>query len=376
MKKAINYIYIVFFLLCITLPFVLSDKEGGKISEGENRYLATAPDYFENGHLKLGGLREGTEEWINDNAYGREYFLKITDYINVHILGEKKNGVYYYGENNWIFLNQDWVINNYSNANALNDEEIRLLVEKYTGIQEYYKEKGIGVCTSVFPYKTDIYGEYFTNSVIKVNDESLLDIFINNLEQNESFNVDVPYDELMSYKNTDIQTYYASYDASHWNYYGAYIGYLSVMNNVKKDIPGLKILSEEDFYIEEVQVENEYAGKTYSDIDYSFTLKEGSHASLDMTFFESINYQSQDTWQSYRYYKNEDQTLPKAIIVGDSYVWMFMLPWISESFSELVFIHQLDVDNLDEMVSIINPDEIIYAGLTDTVYQSIMDTDY
>ncbi len=107
------------------------------------------------------------------------------------------------------------------------------------------------------------------------------------MERNDSFNVDVPYDELMSCKKNGIQAYYASYDASHWNYYGAYIGYLSVMNNVKKDISDLKILSEDDFNISQIQVEKEYAGKTYNDIDFSFAMKEESHASLDMTFFDN-----------------------------------------------------------------------------------------
>ena len=85
-------------------------------------------------------------------------------------------------------------------------------------------------------------------------------------------------------------------------------------------------------------------------------------ASEDAGFFDRINYTSKDIWKSYRYFSNTDTTLPKAILVGDSYVWQFLLQNMAESFSELVFIHYLDIDQVNSLATIIKPDVIILAG--------------
>jgi hypothetical protein len=76
-----------------------------------------------------------------------------------------------------------------------------------------------------------------------------------------------------------------------------------------------------------------------------------------------MQYVSQDPWRSYRYYKNSED-LPKAVIIGDSYIWMFMLENLAESFSELVFIHLTDINNLNNLISILNPDLVVFAGLS------------
>jgi hypothetical protein len=82
----------------------------------------------------------------------------------------------------------------------------------------------------------------------------------------------------------------------------------------------------------------------------------------DTGFFERINYTSKDTWKSYRYYKNSDASLPRAILVGDSYVWQFLLNNVAESFSELVFIHYLDLDQVNGLLTVIEPDVVMLMG--------------
>jgi hypothetical protein len=51
------------------------------------------------------------------------------------------------------------------------------------------------------------------------------------------------------------------------------------------------------------------------------------------------------------------------VIVGDSFIWEFLLPNLAESFSQLVFIHYDDMDNLNKIIAEINPDIVIQAGL-------------
>ena len=48
--------------------------------------------------------------------------------------------------------------------------------------------------------------------------------------------------------------------------------------------------------------------------------------------------------------------------MGDSYVWMFLLQNMAESFSELLFIHYLDLDQVYYLSTVIDPDVIILTG--------------
>ena len=116
-----------------------------------------------------------------------------------------------------------------------------------------------------------------------------------------------------------------------------------------------------------------YNWKEYVEEDLDYHVKNSQSEELP-DWFVSIGYQSSDQWNSYRYYKNEDETLPKILIVGDSYVWMFMLPWISESFSETVFIHKDDSENFVFMLETLEPDMVVYAGLQNCVREAITQT--
>ena len=57
------------------------------------------------------------------------------------------------------------------------------------------------------------------------------------------------------------------------------------------------------------------------------------------------------------------------MIVGDSFTWMFLLPNLSESFSELAFINVTDIDNLKTIIDKIKPDIVIEIGLDEEVYE-------
>lgn len=42
---------------------------------------------------------------------------------------------------------------------------------------------------------------------------------------------------------------------------------------------------------------------------------------------------------------------------------MFMLENLAESFSELVFIHYNDIDNLNQMIATVKPDIVLATGI-------------
>lgn len=359
-----NKVFVAAFLGILFLPLIFSDKEGGKRSADENRYLAAFPS------LKWHtGIRGELENWMNDNAGGREQLKKIYDTVNISLLKTPRDSSYFYADD-WMFTLNKSFLAFMQHSDVMDAEEQQAFVEAYENVQYALEDQGISFLTVIYPHKSEIYPEMFQGYIRPVNEESELDILEGIAQRNPQLPIQVTYDAFQEAKENGDLLYSKAYDGSHWNNQGAMLGYRLLMENIVCQMPEIRPLDETAFHITSIERRTERNGRIYSEQDLKYELKE-PRAALDMTWFDSIQYQSEDMWHSYRYYKNRDGTLPKILLVGDSYIWMFMLPWISESFSETVFIHQLDVKNLQQMIDLEEPDLVVFAGLHHTVESTI-----
>ncbi len=369
-SKKINIILILCFIIMITAPLLFVNRISGKVSESENRYLASFPKVFDETTGKIDAkFPTGFKAWLNDNIGFRSFFMNLNNKINFKWFNEinNSNNKVVIGKDNWLFLMNDSSLADVQNANLLSQEQIDFYKNRYSEITKYFKSLGTDLSITVFPQKSNMYSEYLPDNILRINNESLIDEMKDKFEGNDNFDLNVPSDVLRKAKESRV-IYSKAYDQSHWNNYGGFIGYTEIMKQAKKHIPNLKILTEDDFNITPYEKDTVLDGSKFTtETDYDFKLKSEPTASSDKSFFDKINYKSNDPWKSYNYFVNKDKTLPKAIVVGDSYVWMFMLNNMAESFSQLVFIHQLDIGNLNKIYSEVKPDIIIGAGLDNTV---------
>ena len=367
MKKFINILFILGFLVSIYLPLIFTDKIGGKISTNENRYLAKFPQIITPNNKLAAGIRSGIENWISDNIGGRGRLYSLKTKIDVFLFNLSPVVNVLFGKDGWIYLMYDGNIKRVQNLITPNFEQIEILKKKLEEITNYFQKKDIYFFSVVMPYKTDIYPEYLPNSILQVGERSFIEVFYQEFTNNSNFTLRVPLKELEEEKKKRY-VYSKAYDSSHWNNYGAFIGYTVIINEAQSQIPEIMYYGLDDFYITEFIRETYQAGRIYTtEIDYDFTLKQERTAAKNQNFFneffDNTNYISKDPWRSYQYYENSNNYLPRAIIVGDSYIWMFMLENIAESFSELVFIHFNDIEYLNVLIDMILPDLVIFSGL-------------
>lgn len=363
MKKRTLYFLLAWGLI-LSLPLVFSDKVGGAISPEENRYLAAFPK------LSLhSGLPSEVESWINDNAGGRMTLKNLWNDVNINVLNSPRNTENFYIDD-WVFLCNDTVLAYLQHSDAMSEEQQASFLASYENIRQYLEQKEIHMGSMVFPHKAQLYEEKFQDYITPLQPQSQLQILETMAQAHPELHMNVLYEEMDQKKQEGAQFYYKAYDASHWNNQGAFFGYQALMENVREAIPDIKILMEEDLRVETVQKEKVYNQRTYAETDLDYIIDVPT-ASENPDWFASIGFQSADMWNSYRYYQNQDGSLPKLLIVGDSYVWMFMMPWLAESFSETVFIHQLDSGNFLQVVDALNPDAVIFAGLQNCVDASI-----
>jgi alginate O-acetyltransferase complex protein AlgJ len=357
-----NLLIIFLFIIAVTLPVFFSAR-GGTISTLENRYLASFPDIFSSGLRLNPGVKAGLENWLNDNVGGRELALSINRLISYKVFHVFPERDVVEGKDGWLYLIPDYDILNYTNASIPTAQHVEWLMNRFSSLTSIFQKRGIKFTIMTWPTKYSLYPENFPNTLVKVNSETAIEEYDRELTGNPNFDYRTPLKILTAGKQSQA-VYSKAADRSHWNQFGAFLGYTALMQQARDHLPGLKILTEENFTITPVmKITSLPWGFTTREEDTQYDIKGGFHAVSDLSFFDTFSFSSNDPWRSYNYYKNTDSSLPKAIIVGDSYIWLFLLPDISESFSELVFIHFMDMNALDSIIEIIKPDIVIMAGL-------------
>jgi hypothetical protein len=367
--RIIDNILIVFFVFSISIPLLRSNFIGGMISSTENRILASFPRLKDSNGKFDNEFRGKFETWLNDNIGFRNRFFNIKYFIDLTFFqstypNEK------IGKDKWLFLLPPENIRRAQNNDLYTSDQMTFFANRFTEITSYYKTMGIEFCMMAFPHKLQIYSEYLPDTILKVNEKSAIEHAKENLEKNPNFDFQVSIQPFIDAKESMLICSKAV-DNAHWNNYGAFIGYTLLMNQVKEHIEDIRILTEDDFNIIPFERNTYRAGKLFtSEIDYKFEFKKPISAESKKSYLFELGFQSIDRYKSYNFYMNKDGSLPKAIIIGDSYIWMFMLPQLAESFSRMAFINVTDISQLPNLVSRIKPDIIICTGLLHQVLSS------
>ena len=361
-RKIYNYIFILIFLLGISLPWIFSDKDGGKISVNENRVLAKLPNLTINGQFNP-DYKNQFETWLNDNLGLKNKFIAANRFVEMNLFNRFTEKNMTKGKDGWKYLTSDIEIKNAQNNNIPSETTLSNIEKGLTDITSFLKKRNCAYVSMVWPNKVTAYPENFPNYFNKLSDKAEIEILDERLSNNPNFDFSTGSKAIEQAKKNNV-IYSKARDASHWNDYGAFVGYTQLMNKAKEHLPELKVLKESDFNIIKTEIQVPLAWNTNTpETIFDLQLKQERNAVLDQSFFEKINFTTNDITRNYYHYVNKDKSLPKAIIIGDSYTWMFMLPNIAESFSEIVFIHYYDMINFESMVDLIKPNIVISSCL-------------
>ena len=364
-NKIIDILFGLAFFVMILLPLVFSDKEGGKVASDENRILAMAPSSF----ALHEGLTTEIENWINDNAGGRSIAKQFNNFLTYGILNEFRSESAIV-MNDWYYAldSEDLILNNITHRDVMTDEESKVFVSRLEDINNFFNDNGIRFCAITFPYKVDIYSENLEGYLTQVVPNSEISLMGTLAELHPELNFTVVDSELKDAAAAGKLVCYRSYDGSHWNAQGILIGYKALMNQIQAVMPeySIRILDDLDFNVEVIERTNTVLDQKFQEEDVSYSLKAPT-AYNNQEWFTQINYTANDPWRSARCYETGDATKPNILIVGDSYIWMQMFPWIAESFNKSVFVHQFDEDNIQRLVDRMHPDIVVFAGLTTTI---------
>lgn len=216
----------------------------------ENRALAEWPEITAEGILD-GSLAQSLETWYSDHAPGRATLLKMDTFLSMDVLHRPVV--------NDIVTTQDVLVPflDYSEYTpAAYEATVSSMSEPFSKLNQYIEETGGSFYFVGFPeqriYFEDEFPDYLNNHENEA--EAADTIFREALEDEGIAFLDMGevYDDL-----GHPADFYSAVD-HHYNYYGAYAAYRSILDALAADGWDLPVLTEEDFTFRELP--NPYIG--------------------------------------------------------------------------------------------------------------------
>ena len=371
MKQKLNAALIIIFMICITMPYLLAHRDkDGRVSSMENRTLAKYPSVrLEDGSMNREYLAQ-FEEWINDNLRGRAAMVEVNSALQYELFDRIVKSDVMEGKEHWLFVNDPDMIMDYQNLNLLSEQELEQYVENMQGISDYLKERGIAFYYLQCYSKSSIYPEKYVDGIKRIGNVSKADQIVNALQEETDVAQILVKEPLL--EQADELIYFQYVDTLHWNEKGSYIGYQVLMNKLQEDFPQISILQESDYDIVEEERTMDLYGYEYPMTEMCPVYRIKNQKATEIT--ET----TQERWGFLHYREHtHNYTNPscgndlKILLIGDSFIRMFLKDDIAESFSETLSIDWINMSILDEVIEEYQPDIVVLesaqSALKDTV---------
>lgn len=358
--KVFNVLMALFFCLVISAPLLNVNRTSGSISSTENRVLAAFPDFRNStGSFNTHFIKE-FENWFNDNLGFRDKLAFVNTKMQYELFGKLTKTDTMIGKNNWLFYVTPEILKDYQHLNLPSEQQLSTWANSLDSIDKYLKTKNIPFITMLNLDKKTIYPEFYPGTILKVGNTSRTDLIEEYFTKHTTLDFFTPKTALMQAKN-NATVYSPRFDNAHWNTYGAFVGYTELMKRVSNYYPNIKVLTWDDInvskYNREIKI---YNAVSFVEEDYSLSLINKATAIQTNGILDKLNLLTSNMSVSYR---NNNSNYPKALVLGDSYLYGFLTPFLAESFSELNFIYTANMDKIKQYIELFKPDIVIYENV-------------
>lgn len=363
-----NIALIICFALVIGVPLLCINRIEGKVSTIENRILAVKPRVFMADGTINHSFATDFESYFDDNIGFRDSAMMaklISKYKLFHVLDIEN---WYLGENGEAFYTaRGNEVKTYTGENIFTQEEMQEMMTNLTHMNSYFSEVGCDTYNVFIPNKEAVYSEWYNPHIMYHEENSRQDKFCSYLIENSNLNV-LNLKEPLIEAAKKQRVFYKAYDASHWNMNGAFVGYRELMQEIAKKHSDIEVLSLEDFDVSEQQwygLNNYYdvspAIKScfrFDDILYNYNLKRGWNYNVEQDPPEGIEIDANLNY--YHYFNEAVDNQHCLLIVGDSYIYSFMMPFLAESVRDVYFIRNTNSATIVKLAEVVSPDIFVF----------------
>ncbi len=284
-------------------------------------------------------LTKKLDSYILDQLPGRRNIISMNNLLQYSIFKQLiNNPVIHFGEDGWMFFIGGPAKDNYENKQPLTIQELEKLKSVLVERNEWLKKRGIHFYMVFPPMAQTVYQEYVGPRMRQHYKQTKAEQLLEYLKLNSDLDVIDICTPLKNVKETGSQKLYFKNNC-HWNYFGAYVAYSTMINYIKRDFPNIgdPLTSKEIKWIETKGYNPDLL--KLMEIDKFYSSREYSPVIIDKIITDTI----------YPFYLDLWSPAPPAIVLtnrtsnptmymyGDSYSGA-LLPFLFCNFSRSVFI--------------------------------------
>lgn len=389
-NRLLNALTATAFVVVLATPLIgqLSGTGAAKNTIQENRLLNAVPELPRSYESFLEYPR-AFERFFNDNFGFREPMvaaantLKIQAGVNPHLYT-------LVGNDGWAYLSQNAMAKTADRFIPLSEETLAEWIRVEASAAELLQKMGVRFFHIAVPEKDSIYPEFLPRRISTTADGRLK-------TANQLFGSDPSFvnafDMLIDAKETQpSRPLYYQLD-SHWNCWGAYLGYKGLMHAMKQAGIHTNTVQPENIVFRDISPRNQddyslqdfWFGPTTSK-DSAFECAMPGDRNIEMHLrhngedMPNINGKraKPETGLSvrdalYRDWQSTNQNLidgPRAIVVRNSFT-SYMAPFLVRSFKEILFVHKGTIrpHRLSNLLAKFEPDVLIFQYSERELYE-------
>lgn len=348
-RKIIAVATVALFFLIAALPLYGMLIPGLNRDSGENRALAQFPSLKEMSP-------ETMENWFDDHFALRADMTKAYNLLNARSGVEVINGVAV-GKDGFLYYMYDGSQEDIQRSIHYSQEELDRICEAQQAAADYLAEKGIGYYLMVCPDKHTVYPEYLPDSLAGYEGPSRFDGMLEALRENTTVKVIDARDAVIAEKKN--HTVFLKTD-THWNAYGAFVGYDLLMDAIQKDYPNVRHVTRDEctLTVTEDWLGGDMAGFIGQGDTLTDTMPEYAVNGFNPVFLPTPYAETSDDPERpvIRLENPDHPERPSAVIFRDSFC-RAMYPMLADSFSKVTFAWSTSV--LNHIVEVEQPDLVI-----------------
>lgn len=359
MKRYSDWFMGIIFMLIITLPYLFAHRNATeRVSDMENRMLAAYPSIWTEEGLNQNYPSE-YETWLSDNLRGRTLMVKYNSMLQYQVFHRIIKEDTLEGKNHWLFINNADMIAEYQHLNLMSEQELDDFSSGMTYLADYLNDKGIAFYYFQCLDKESIYPKEYASGIYQVGEISRADQIVNRLIREKRVPVIYPKELLLQEAKQDV-IYFQYCDLEHWNEKGAYLGYAAMMNRIAEDFPQVNVLQPADYDIDEVEKLTELYGYPYPYTEIVPIYKIRNQKAVEQTENDKKRWEFLNYKEHTHYYQNPETANDlKILLVGDSFIRMFIKDDVAEGFQETLSVDWMNIPILNSVVEEYEPDIVV-----------------
>ncbi|MEA5001964.1 MAG: hypothetical protein VB081_00480 [Christensenella sp.] len=374
--KKINgkVIFVIVFFALIALPLICINTDPNRILKTENRGAAHFPEIIMDDNMFNTDFLAQFETYLADNIGFREEATVANAALKYGLFRKLEVGNFMEGQPGEIFYNTDGHtgIETFQGINHYSEEEMAGTLPSVLAIRDYWKENGAEFLILMIPDKEGIYPERYLSTIIRQSDQSKLELWTQYMKESSDLNALFLKDALEEAKKDYDKLYYSNEDGTHWNMNGAFIGYQQMMRGLQDFDPQLKEIEQDTISVKEIPYHgamihlhwSELLNQVFNWDDIVYEYEFGFTGEDKTEDYKNAHSLGADV-QLYYYINQESLNDKKLLVIGDSYVYSFMMPMLSQTFKEVVFVSTatLTQESLRSIQNDFQPDYVVFEAV-------------